>query len=164
MSKYFFESSAFTKRYKSEDGSSFVDQLFNNNNELFYLNLAILEVRKVIFRLWKNPMNQDSPISEQDYRSLESRFASDIQKMKRIEFTEEMINKSLQILETASNSNVWIKTSFDLAQLTTYLTAKEEINDLAFVCADECSQLINAAKIFVGDSYIVIPKDTQNIR
>ncbi|MCH7792935.1 MAG: hypothetical protein IID31_11740, partial [Planctomycetes bacterium] len=130
MSKYFFESSAFTKRYKQEDGSNFIDQIFSNNNDLFYLNLAILEVRKVIFRLWKNPQNQDAQINEEEYNALESRFASDIQNMKRVEFTEEMINKSLQILEEASANQAWIKTSFDLAQITAYLTIKDEYNDL----------------------------------
>jgi len=54
MSKYFLESSAFTKRYRHENGSFFVDQLFSSDSDLFYLNLAILEVRKVIFRMDKN--------------------------------------------------------------------------------------------------------------
>ncbi|MEK7522087.1 MAG: hypothetical protein AAB569_00760, partial [Patescibacteria group bacterium] len=124
MSKYFLESSAFTKRYKSENGSVFVDKLFEGEHTLFYLNLAILEVRKVIFRLWKNPLEQDNQIIEEEYNNLESRFAADIQKMIRIEFSEEMINKSLEFLKTASENNAWIKTSFDLAQLTAYLIAK----------------------------------------
>jgi len=42
-------------------------------------------------------------------------------------------------------------------QSTAYLVAKEEINDLFFVCADEASNLIKAAKIFVNDSFIIIP-------
>lgn len=159
MSKYFLESSAFTKRYRSENGSLFVDQLFSNNNNLFYLNLAILEVRKVIFRMWKSPLKQDSQINDQEYSTLESRFAADIQNMHRIEFTEEMIEKSLNYLKQAIDKNVWIKTSFDLAQLTAYLVAKEEYQDLLFVCADECSQLINAAKVFVDESFVIIPKD-----
>lgn len=159
MSKYFLETSAFTKRYKSENGSLFIDQLFSKNNNLFYLNLAILEVRKVIFRMWKSPMQQDSQISAQEYYELESRFAADIKNMHRLEFTEEMIEKSIRFLEQAIDKGVWIKTSFDLAQLTAYLVAKEEYNDLLFVCADECSQLINAVKVFVDDSYVIVPMD-----
>jgi hypothetical protein len=159
MSKYFLESSAFTKRYKLENGSIFLDQLFEGDHSLFYLSLAIVEVRKAIFRLWKKPQVQDNQISEEDYNNLESRFAADIQKMMRFEFTDEMINKSLEFLKTASENNVWIRTSFDLAQLTAYLIAKEEIHDLFFVCADEASNLIKAAKVFVNDSYIIIPDD-----
>ncbi|MBU0722237.1 type II toxin-antitoxin system VapC family toxin [Patescibacteria group bacterium] len=157
MSKYFLESSAFTKRYRPEDGSIFIDQLFEGEHTLFYLNLAILEVRKVIFRLWKNPLEQDGQITEEEYNNLESRFAADIQKMIRVEFSEEMIKKSLEFLKTAGENSAWIKTSFDLAQLTAYLIAKEENNDLFFVCADECSHLIKAAKVFVNDSDIIIP-------
>jgi len=97
---------------------------------LFYLNLAIVEVRKVILRLWKNPLNQDAQITEDEYQYLESRFAADVKGMQEISFTEEMINKSLDFLRTASENNVWIKSSFDLAQLTAYITAQEEINDL----------------------------------
>ncbi|GFP33907.1 hypothetical protein HKBW3S42_02246, partial [Candidatus Hakubella thermalkaliphila] len=47
MPKYFLETSAFTKRYKSETGSDVVNNLFNNSKDLFYLNLAIIEMRKV---------------------------------------------------------------------------------------------------------------------
>jgi len=130
MSKYFLESSAFTKRYKLENGSIFIDQLFEGAHTLFYLNLAIVEVRKVILRLWKNPLNQDAQITEDEYQYLESRFAADVKGMQEISFTEEMINKSLDFLRTASENNVWIKSSFDLAQLTAYITAQEEINDL----------------------------------
>jgi hypothetical protein len=42
MPKYFFESSAFTKRYRFENGSRFVGQLFGGENDLFYLNLTVL--------------------------------------------------------------------------------------------------------------------------
>jgi len=157
MPKYFLESSAFTKRYKSENGSIFIDQLFEGVHTLFYLNLAIIEVRKVIFRLWKNPLKQDNQITEEDYNNLESRFAADIQSMTKIFFTEEMIDKSLEFLKKASANSVWIKSSFDLAQLTAYLITKEEFNDLFFVCADEASNLVEAAKVFVNDSYIIVP-------
>lgn len=67
MSKYFLESSAFIKRYKSETGSDVVNNLFNNNHGLFYLNLAIIEIRKVFYRLWKYPLHQDNRITEEEF-------------------------------------------------------------------------------------------------
>ena len=56
MARYFLESSALVKRYKQEVGTDVVDRLFDfENHELFDLNLAEIEVRKVFYRLWKHP-------------------------------------------------------------------------------------------------------------
>ncbi|OIO72213.1 MAG: hypothetical protein AUJ85_10630 [Elusimicrobia bacterium CG1_02_37_114] len=57
MAKYFLESSAFLKRYKEEPGSDYVNNLFTNTSELLFLNLAIVEIRKVFFRLYKYRRN-----------------------------------------------------------------------------------------------------------
>lgn len=62
MARYFLESSAFIKRYKREFGTDFVNSLFGNAHELFYLNLAIVEIRKVFYRLWKYPQNLQGDI------------------------------------------------------------------------------------------------------
>lgn len=152
MSKYFLESSAFIKRYKSEIGSDVVNNLFNNNHDLFYLNLAIIEIRKVFYRLWKYPLQQDNQITEEEFKALVSRFAADTLLMQRIEFTEEMIERAASILEKA-----WVPNIFDLAQLSAYLIAKEEYPDMVFVCSDERSKLIEAVKQFVPDTDIIIP-------
>jgi hypothetical protein len=72
--------------------------------------------------------------------------------MKRINFTDEMIEKSTSILE-----KVWLKSVFDLAQLSAYLIAKETYPDLIFVCSDK-SRLIEAAKLFVDVNHIKIPE------
>src|SRR4030042_1154592 len=115
MSKYFLESSAFIKRYKPEIGSDVVNNLFNNNNDLFYLNLAIIEIRKVFYRLWKYPLHQDNRITEEEFKALVSRFAADTLQIYKIVFTEEMIERADSILERA-----WVPNIFDLTQLSAY--------------------------------------------
>ena len=152
MSKYFLESSAFIKRYKSETGSDVVNNLFNNNHGLFYLNLAIIEIRKVFYRLWKYPLHQDNRITEEEFKALVSRFAADTLQMYRIEFTEEMIERASSVLE-----KIWIRSIFDLAQLTAYLIAKQEYPDMIFVCSDERSKLIEGVKQFVQERDIIVP-------
>ena len=152
MAKYFLNSSALTKRYKQESGSSFVNSLFEGAHELFYLNLAIIEVRKIFYRLCKYPQHlpSDTQITESEFRSLESRFKTDLQQMQRVQLTEEMVLRATDILE-----KIWIKSIFDLAQLTAYLVIREEHPDMIFVCSD--SNLIEAARQFVSESVIAIP-------
>lgn len=152
MSKYFLETSSFLKRYKNEAGSDVVNSLFNNRHELFYLNLAIIEIRKVFYRLWKYPLQQDNQITQEEFTALNSRFAADILQMQRIEFTEEMIGQAISVLE-----RVWIPNIFDLAQLSAYLIAKQEYSDMIFVCSDERSKLIEGVKQFVQEGNIIVP-------
>lgn len=155
MAKYFLESSALTKRYKQESGSNFVNSLFSGAHELFYLNLAIVEIRKVFYRLWKYPqtLQNDTQITEQEFRELESRFAADIIQMQRIEFTEEMVGRVAIILEQR-----WLRLVFDLAQLTAYLVTKDEYPDLIFVCSDK-AHLSEVAKDLVGEEYVMVPEN-----
>lgn len=155
MAKYFLESSAFVKRYRQESGSPFVNRLFQEKHELFYLNLALLEIRKVFFRLYKWPqgLEGDVQITREEFQNLEAQFAADLLTMKRIEFTDEMLEKSTEILKHA-----WIRSVFDLAQLSSFLVAKEIYSDLVFVCSDKRSNLIEATKFFVNRSNIVIPE------
>ena len=152
MPKYFLESSAFIKRYKDEAGSDIVNSLFINKRELFYLNLAIIEIRKVFYRLRKYPLQQDDPITEEEFKALSSKFAEDILQMQRIEFTEEMIGQTISVLE-----RVWIPNIFDLAQLSAYLIAKQEYTDMIFVCSDERSKVIEGVKQFVQEGDIIVP-------
>lgn len=152
MPKYFLETSAFLKRYKDEAGSVIVNNLFNNRCDLFFLNLAIIEIRKVFYRLRKYPLQQDDPITDEDFNALNSRFAADILQMQRIEFTEEMIGQAITILE-----RVWVPNIFDLAQLSAYLIAKQEYSDMIFVCSDERSKLIEGVRQFVQEGNIIVP-------
>jgi len=155
MAKYFLESSALAKRYKQESGSNFVNSLFSGAHELFYLNLAIVEIRKVFYRLWKYPqiLENDVQITDQEFRKLESRFAADIIQMQKIEFTEEMIGRVAAILERR-----WLRSVFDLAQLTAYLITKDEYPDLIFVCSDK-SNLVETAKEMAGEEFVIIPEN-----
>lgn len=152
MPKYFLETSAFLKRYKDEAGSVIVNNLFNNRCDLFFLNLAIIEIRKVFYRLRKYPLQQDDPITDEDFNALNSRFAADILQMQRIEFTEEMIGQAITILE-----RVWVPNIFDLTQLSAYLIAKQEYSDMIFVCSDERSKLIEGVRQFVQEGNIIVP-------
>ena len=43
MTRYFLESSALVKRYKQEPATDVVDGLFAGDDELYYLNLAVIE-------------------------------------------------------------------------------------------------------------------------
>ena len=160
MSKYFIESSALIKRYKPENGSHVVNNLFDSGNELFCLSLAIMELRKVFYRLWKYPLQQDASqgvqISEEEFHNLESRFAADLSIIQRIEFTEEMVRRSTEII-----NEVWVPNIFDLAHLTAYMVTKEEFNDIIFVCSDVRSRLIDAARKLYGDSQLLIPEQAE---
>jgi predicted nucleic acid-binding protein len=154
MAKYFLESSAWVKRYKPETGTDFVNSVFSPSNDLFYLNLAIIEVRKVFYRQWKHPQAGETPISEDQFKILEGQFAKDLQEMIQIEFSEEMIIKAMEVIET-----VWLPSAFDLTHLSAYLITKEEYPDLIFVCSDHRSKLIDAAKEFVSDDDVLKPEE-----
>jgi predicted nucleic acid-binding protein len=153
MARYFIESSALIKRYKHEYGSETVNDLFDVNNELFCLNLAVMEVRKVFYRLWRYPLKQDTQINDEEYRALGSRFATDLLLMNRIAFTEEMIQRSIEVLE-----KVWVPNIFDFAQLIAYKITKEEYEDIIFVCSDVRSNLVSATRELFGSNYLVVPE------
>jgi len=157
MTRYFIESSALIKRYKLENGSQAVNDLFESGNELFCLSLAAMEIRKVFYRLWKYPLQQDTQqgvqVTEKEFHNLESRFAADLSVIQRVEFTEEMVRRSTEIIDKA-----WVPNIFDLAQLTAYMITKEEYNDIIFVCSDVRSGLIDATKTLYGDEQLLIPE------
>lgn len=156
MAQYFLESSALAKRYKQETGTSFINKLFlNPQNKLFYLNLTIVEIRKIFYRLWKYPQTfeNDFQISDEEFGRLESRFYADIQQMTRIDFTQDMIDKTNDILEKQ-----WLKSVFDLAHLSAYLIIIQEYPEMIFVCSDKRSNLIDSAKQFVSEQKIIVPE------
>ena len=151
MAKYFLETTALVKRYKIESGSETVNYLFDNEPQnLFYLNLSIIEVRKTFYRLWRYPLRQEDSITETEFGSMEARFAADILTIQRVEFTEEMVGQATKILK-----RVWVKNVFDLAQVSAYLIIREEYPGLKFVSSD--IRLIEVARTFVRDVDIVTP-------
>ena len=158
MANYFLESSAFVKRYKEEKGTNFINKLFQEEHQLYYLNLSILEIRKTFYRL-SSGIDQSYPkITETKLRSLESRFAADLLKMKRIAFTEEIIEKGVEIVKQGIKQRIWVKSSFDVAQIASYLIAKEIHTDLTFVCSDCRTNVVKAAEQFVDPKYVVVPE------
>lgn len=156
MSDFFLESSALAKRYKREErGCGFVNKLFKEGggHNLFYLNLTIVEIRKIFFRLYKYPQQEDdTQISTEEFKALQSRFAADLLEMRRLVITEEMINFTSEILQKK-----WVKNVFDLLQLSGFLVAKKEYLNLKLVSA--ASDINKAAKEFVLESDILNPED-----
>lgn len=92
-------------------------------------------------------------VTEEEFHNLESRFAADLSVIQRVEFTEEMVQRSTEIIDRA-----WVPNIFDLAQLTAYMITKEEYNDIVFVCSDVRSGLIDAAETLYGDEQLLIPE------
>lgn len=154
MAEYFLDSSAFTKRYKREIGTDFINTLFVGGHRLFYLNLAILEVRKVFYRLRHNPQSVEGDLQTTDVEFLQAQnqFAADILPMERIALTEEMIAYSETILE-----NHWINSAFDLAHLSAFLIIKQEHPGMILVTADR--QMCDVGRILVPASDVINPDE-----
>jgi len=155
MANYYFETSAFLKRYKQEKGSNFVNQLIENiYSSIFYLNLTIAEVSKVFFRLYKYPqgLEKDKQISKEVFESLQNQFAHDLLKMNKISLTEEIIEKTKNILEKC-----YLKSVVDLLHLSAFLITKEEFPDIKLVTSDK--EIIRAAGELVSKSSIINPED-----
>lgn len=159
MVKYFLDSSALTKRYKQERGSEYVSGLFVGGHGLFYLNLAIIETRKVFYRLRYNPQptEGDIQITDEKFNQVQAQFAADLSKMQRINLTEEMIARTESILQ----EGYWVRSSFDLAHLSAYLITREEHPDIILVAAD--GNLVNVARLIVGNNNTVVNPEEQTI-
>lgn len=129
---YFLESSAFTKRYTRESGSNFMDQLFlSNNHTFFYLSIAYCEILKVFYRLYKYPQQNENKITENEFNILCAKLSEDLLISKRIALTDEIINKSREILSVG-----YLKSSIDILHIAGFLVTKDFYNDLILVTAD----------------------------
>ena len=151
MAYFYLETSAFLKRYREERGSFYLNQLLDNRSyDFFYLNLTIVEVTKVFFRLYKYPQNleNDQKISYEKFQNLLSQFAHDLLEMKKIILTNEIIEESKNVLQ-----KVYLKSAIDLLHLTTFLIVKSEIPDVKLISADK--EIIKVAKEFVPESEII---------
>ena len=73
--------------------------------------------------------------------------------MQRFNIDERMVQNTDIILE-----KVWLKSIFDLVQLSAFLVIREQYPGLVFICSDIRSNLIKAARIFVTEEYILIPE------
>jgi len=134
---FFVESSALVKRYKSEPGSDYMDAIMSGQeNRLFFLNITILEVQKLIYRLRFHPQSAHSgieaSIDEQTFRNLLSQSSRDFLQMKVVQLTQAMIHRAASILP-----NYWIPSSVDLLQVAAFLETRTVYPMVQFVCADE---------------------------
>ena len=154
MAKYFFDSSALAKRYVPERGTNFVDSIFAGDHELFYLNLAVLEVSKVFYRLRDYPQSieKDSQITDEIFRQMRSKFGADLLRMQKVALTESMIAYAETILE-----HWYLKSAFDLAHLSAFLISRQEYPGMIFVSAD--NPLVTAARKFVLESEAINPEN-----
>lgn len=151
MAYFYLETSAFLKRYREERGSFYLNQLLDDrSSDFFYLNLTIVEVTKVFFRLYKYPqdLENDKKISYEKFQNLLSQFAHDLLEMKKIILTNEIIEESKNVLQ-----KVYLKSAIDLLHLTTFLIVKSEIPDVKLISADK--EIIKVAKEFVSESEII---------
>ena len=154
MANYYFETSAFLKRYKQEKGSNFVNQLIeDSSSSIFYLNLTIAEVSKVFYRLYKYPqgLEKDKQISKEVFESLQNQFAYDLLKMNKISLTEEIIEKAKNILEKC-----YLKSVVGLLHLSAFLITKEEFPNIKLVTSDQ--KIIEIAKKFILENDIINPE------
>ena len=159
MAKYYLDSSALTKRYKrTESGSNFVSNLFSGGHQLFYLNLAIIEVRKVFYRLRHHPQSIEGDVqtSDADFQLAQNQFAADLQQMQRVVLTEEMISNTETILQ-----NHWLKSAFDLAHLSAFLITRQEHPDIILVSAD--GPMCDVARQLVSTTDVINPEEQEKV-
>ena len=155
MANYYLETSAFLKRYKQEKGSNFVNQLIEDDPSLiFYLNLTIAEISKVFFRLYKYPqrLEQDGQITEEVFNILRNQFASDLLKLNKISLTEEIVERTKEVLEKG-----YLKSVIDILHLSAFLIIREEFPETKLISAD--GNLIEVAKKFISESDIINPEN-----
>jgi len=141
---YFLETSAFTKRYTKEPGHEYIDRIFSENNQLFYLSVIYCEIIKIFYRLYKYPQLNDKQISEKDFNLLNAKLSTDLFYVNRISVTDEIVNKSREILEMG-----WLKASIDVLILSGFIVTKDIYKNLYFITADD--DLSDLAKKFTND-------------
>ncbi|MCG2789495.1 MAG: PIN domain-containing protein [Actinomycetia bacterium] len=141
---YFLETSAFTKRYTKEPGHECIDRIFSENNQLFYLSVTYCEIIKIFYRLYKYPQLNDKQISEKDFNLLNAKLSTDLFYVNRISVTDEIVNKSREILEMG-----WLKASIDVLILSGFIVTKDIYKNLYFITADD--DLYDLAKKFTND-------------
>lgn len=141
---YYLESSAFAKRYTREKGSVFIDKILLENNRLFYLSITFCEVLKVFYRLYKYPQHNEQNITEIEFNWFNASFAADLLLAERVALTNEMLNKSRAILDAG-----YLKSTFDVLQLSGFLITKEVYPNLILITADNA--LAGLALTFTSD-------------
>ncbi|MCL5960422.1 MAG: type II toxin-antitoxin system VapC family toxin [Chloroflexi bacterium] len=133
MTVYYIESSALVKRYKSETGSDFVEELFESKvgGELFVTSyLSVLEVNTVAARLLKAKQ-----IEKRQYEQLVASFARDISAydLVVVPVINTLVHEALERLPDCA-----LRTA-DALQFSTVIRAKRGAGDQPFfvVSADK---------------------------
>lgn len=133
MTVYYLESSALVKRYKSETGSDFVEELFEGKvaGELFVTSyLSVLEVNTVAARLLKAKL-----LERRQYEQLVASFAQDISAyaLVVVPVINTLVHESLERLPDCP-----LRTA-DALQFSTAIRAKRGAGDQPFylVSADK---------------------------
>ncbi|MBU4451113.1 MAG: hypothetical protein KKE35_07460, partial [Actinobacteria bacterium] len=121
-----------------------IDRIFSENNQLFYLSVTYCEIIKIFYRLYKYPQLNDKQISEKDFNLLNAKLSTDLFYVNRISVTDEIVNKSREILEMG-----WLKASIDVLILSGFIVTKDIYKNLYFITADD--DLYDLAKKFTND-------------
>lgn len=92
--KTFFDSSAFAKRYIDEKGSSVVDDICQDTDELALCVICIPEIISAL-----NRRVREKHIAPSDYNAAKTHLIDDVRDAEIINLTDDVVAHSLSILE-----------------------------------------------------------------
>ena len=132
---YYLDSSALVKRYVSEPGSAFIDNLFENNSSFFVSFLTYAEVYATLGRICRmgylSSMKKNESIRD---------FEEDWQDLSIVDYSE-VLRLSLPSL-----AERFPLTGADSIQLASAVSIRNNDIDLVFLTSD--NKLFNAAEDF----------------
>ncbi|HMO03850.1 MAG TPA: type II toxin-antitoxin system VapC family toxin [Kiritimatiellia bacterium] len=92
--KTFFDSSAFAKRYMDEKGSSVVDDICQDTDELALCVICIPEIISAL-----NRRVREKHIAPSDYHAAKTHLIDDVRDAEIINLTDDVVAHSISILE-----------------------------------------------------------------
>ncbi len=92
--KTFFDSSAFAKRYIDEKGSSVVEEICQNTDELALCVICIPEIISAL-----NRRVREKHIAQSDYDAAKTHLIGDVRDAEIINLTDDVVAHSISILE-----------------------------------------------------------------
>lgn len=92
--KCFFDTSALVKRYVAEKDSPFVSSKLREADDVIISSLCLIEVTSTMSRLLR-----EKRLDSADYRLIKTGFQEDLAWMTVIGVNEEVVNKSISIVE-----------------------------------------------------------------
>jgi uncharacterized protein len=118
----FFDSSALAKRYVEEPGSDRVQEILESASSL---TISVLVIPEIISALCRR--RRERKLSREQYGSAKKAFFADIEDMSVVNLTDQVISRSIDILEK------WPLRSSD----SLHIAAAAEWSTQLFVSADE---------------------------